>query len=433
MDELLAIVEDSNYCGVSIDSRQISEGECFFAIRGDNFDGHDFVTQAFEKGACCAVVEKGFQAGSSNGRIIEVDNTCKALGILAAHYRKLIKAKVIAITGSVGKTSTRDMIAQVLSTKYKCSSAKKSFNNHIGLPLTILQTPQDCQMLVLELGTNHPGEIEYLSKIAMPDIAVITKVAAVHLEFFHSIENIAAEKASIVKGISSNGLLIANADSKVLVEYLEKKQIPFIGYSALGKTSLNDRYGTLNVDGSVVKIPLAGMGSLENALAAYTVCLRLGITAEEFKNAAANFKPSDMRLNILEFPKHKVINDCYNASPLSMSNAIEVLCRQRDSKRKVFICGDMKELGKDSSLYHKQLGRLAADSGVDVIAAVGEYADLVVEAARLENQNIEAFAFENTSILCSNLHKILKPNDTILIKGSRAIGLEKCVDAIKLL
>ncbi len=412
--------------GVGINSKEIKNGDCFFAIKGEKFDGHNFVAAAFESGAACAVVRKGSPIPANAKAIIEVSDTCLALGKLAAYYRGMLKAKVVGITGSVGKTSTRDIIAQVLASKFRCHSAKKSFNNHIGLPLTILDTPLDCQVLVLELGTNHPGEIEYLSKIARPDIAVITKVAAAHLEFFGTVENIAVEKAAIARGLTKEGSLIVNGDSKELTNYLDANNIPYLAYDIAGKAESCGEYGYLRPGSRQIRIPLAGKGNLENAMAAYLVCTKAGLSEEDFEKAVADIHPADMRLNVIDTGRFRVINDCYNANPLSMANAIDTLARlKKPQASSVLICGDMKELGQGSEMYHAELGIQAADAGVNVIAAVGKFANVVTAAAKKRRSGIETYEFADTDLLCEKLFEFIKTGDTILIKGSRTVGLEK--------
>ncbi len=414
--------------GVCINSKEIKNGDCFFAIKGEKFDGHSFVAAALESGAVCAVVRKGFACPDGGKAIIEVDDTTAALGRLAVYYRDMLTAKVVGITGSVGKTSTRDIVAQVLAAKYKCHSAKKSFNNHIGLPLTILETPRDCEVLVLELGTNHPGEIEYLAKIASPDIAVITKVAASHLEFFGTIENIAAEKAAIARGLTPGGRLIVNADSKELISHLDANKTDYLAYDIADKAQSLGEFGFIRPEGADIRIPLAGMGNLENAMAAYLVCREVGLDAREFEKAAAGLQPADMRLNLIEVGGIRVINDCYNANPQSMANAIDTLGRlKKPGARSVLICGDMKELGAGSEMYHSQLGAHAADTGINVIAAVGKFAPLVTTAAKKCRDDIETLEFPDTDSLCEKLCGIVKTGDTVLVKGSRTVGLEKAI------
>ncbi|MFI4912486.1 MAG: UDP-N-acetylmuramoyl-tripeptide--D-alanyl-D-alanine ligase [Sedimentisphaeraceae bacterium JB056] len=426
--------------GVCIDSRQVKAGDCFFAIKGERFDGHEFVQKAFESGATCAVVDKSFDVSSIKGLLngekrdltplIVVEDTTLALGNLAAYYRSLLTAKVVAITGSVGKTTARDMISGVLSSRYKCHSAKKSFNNHIGLPLTILEADINSEVLVVELGTNHPGEIEYLTKIANPDIAVITKVAAAHIEYFGTLREIAKEKASIALGLKKDGSLIVNGDSDELVNYLESENIPYSSYSIEDKFELAGSLGKIFIDGMWVEVPLAGRGNLENALAAWNVCREFGFTPEDFAAAIGTAIAPDMRLNVIEHEGVRIINDCYNANPQSMANALEVLAGFRgESKRLVAVCGDMLELGDSSRRYHAELGEAIAEKGINVLVAVGKFAPDVAKAAE-KCGNTETHCFENTDALCQKIKAIIKPGDTVLLKASRSIALEKALNVL---
>lgn len=430
--ELIGAVGGGECGGVCIDSRGVSLGDCFFAIKGENFDGHKFVVQAFAGGACCAVVDGSFDADVSGGAIIKVADTTEALGRLAAYYRDILTAKVVAITGSVGKTSTRDIIAQILSARYKCHAAKKSFNNHIGMPLTILEADIDSEVLILELGTNHPGEIEYLTKIARPDIALITKVAAAHIEFFGSVTSIAKEKASIAFGLKPGGLLIVNGDSPELLSYLDDNSIIYMPYHIMDDYRLNGDSGEIMIDGKWVAVPLAGRGNLENAMAAYKLCRELGFTVDDFERAVAEIEAPQMRLNIVEAGGLTIINDCYNANPQSMANAVEVLAGFDSSDRRtVAVCGDMLELGTGGQAHHQELGRVIAVSGIDIVIAVGRYSLAVVDAANREatriGSDIETHTFNDTAHLCEQIKDILADGDVVLFKASRSIALEKAV------
>ena len=422
--------------GVCIDSRQVKSGDCFIAIEGENFDGHNFVSQAFEKGAVCAIVKKGFIVSSGNAAI-EVADTISALGQLASYYRDLLTAKVIGITGSVGKTSCRDIIAHLLSQRFNCHSASKSFNNHIGLPLTILNAPLDCEVLILELGTNHPGEIEYLTKIAKPDFALITKVAAAHIEYFGSIENIAVEKASIRLGLKSGGKLFVNGSSTELINYLNDNRISYIAYNINDVDYAIDKEGGwFEIDNVRITAPLPGKGSLENVLAAFYLCREFGYYADSFASAVATVKPPQMRLNIIDVGGIKIINDCYNANPQSMMNAIEVLAGfKQGGTRTVAVLGDMLELGDKAEALHRQIGQYAIDKGIDVIFATGKFSDSLTSAAQKQaseqSRHIEIGNFADTDELCSKIRSLIKAGDTVLFKASRSIGLERAVAVIE--
>ena len=275
--------QNGKIAAVCTDSRSVKAGDCFFALRGENFDGHDFVAQALAKGAVCAVIDRPITLPDvDKTQLLQVDDTVNALGRLAAHYRTECAFKVIAITGSVGKTTTRHIVYHVLSKHFRCRQSPKNFNNNIGLPLTLLAADPDDQVVVAEIGTNHPGEIAYLTQIARPDIAVITNIHPVHLEGLENLQNIAEEKLSIAGGLMPDGTLIINADCPLLLRACREKQIPFQSFGSSGDADIRASNITFSqsasrftIDGMQVSIPLPGRGNLENALAAWAVCSRL--------------------------------------------------------------------------------------------------------------------------------------------------------------
>lgn len=433
-----------SFNGVSIDSRTIQPGQFFFAIRGENFDGHHYVDQAFEKGASCVVVEHEIKTpGPYDAAIIQVENTIGALGQFAAWYRQQLRAKVIAITGSVGKTTTRQILHQVLSGFYKCRQAQNSFNNHIGVPLTILSARADDDILLLELGSNHLGEIESLTAIANPDIAIITTVAPSHLEGFGTLDNIIREKVSIALGLRNGGKLHVNGDVPGLLDYVKKhfnERLVTFGENqdcdvrGVDLVTTGDQ-GTLTVEGQTVYVPLAGKANLLNVLTAWSVCREFGISLPDFIRQVETLKPIKMRLAFENIGSLLVLDDCYNANPVSMSNALSCLSSmaKRTGRRRVFIAGCMAELGQQSAVLHEQLGREAALQGVQVLLAAGAFASHILQGASGQSSEIRAEVFGNTEQLCNNLHKWIQPDDIILVKGSRSANLEKAVLRLRVL
>jgi UDP-N-acetylmuramoyl-tripeptide--D-alanyl-D-alanine ligase len=443
---------------VSTDSRTVQSGDCFFAISGPNFDGHDFLADAFAKGASCAVVSK--DVAISNKIVLKVDDTVKALGALAAWYRKECNFKVVAITGSTGKTTTREIVYHVLSRHFKTHQPTKNFNNFIGLPLSILAAPADTQILVLELATNHPGEIEYLSKICSPDIALVTNVYPAHLAGFGSVENIAEEKLSITKGLSPKGILVINADCQILIETACRGKFTFKTFSCKDSAdyfATNINIGPLSADFTIyntaVEIPLPGRGNLENTLAAWAICSNLGISVRDFADAVKTINPVSMRTEILNIGSLTVISDCYNANPASMKNALDILAnltkyqnrrsacpgdlsgvalaKTEAQRRRVFICGDMAELGDSEQDLHRLLGRQIADAGVNLLITLGNLAALAADSAKQARPDLQTHKFFSCDDLCNNLHKLIKDSDIILVKGSRINKLEMVVEKLK--
>ena len=428
------------FTGVSTDSRTISGGDCFFAIHGENFDGHDYVSDAFAKGAACAIVSKNIE---SEGLILKVSDTIRALGDFARQYRRRGKFRVIAITGSVGKTTVRQIIYHILSRHYRVHQAPKNFNNNIGLPLTLLGAGPEDQIVIAELGTNHPGEIAYLARIARPDIAVITNVYPAHLAGLGSLQNIAKEKLSIAEGLSGNGVLIINAG---LTKWLNNYQLPITDnqvitfgesddsdFQALNITS--DGFGSrFTVDDTEIHLPLAGPGNVENALAAWAVCSRFDLGIDDFAKGLKTLTAPSMRAELLQIGTLTILNDCYNANPASMKNALDILAGldPKEMRRLVFICGDMAELGNQGRQLHADLGVMIARAKIQVLITVGKLAKIAAEAAqKAANYNLRVECFEDTFSVCNNLREFIKDGDIILVKGSRIAGLETATEKLK--
>ena len=426
---------------ISTDSRTAKPGDCFFAISGDNFDGHNFLADIFAKGAACAVVSKDISADKFPGKaILKVSDTIKALGDLARWYRLDCKFKVVAITGSAGKTTTRQIAHHVLSRHFKVFQSPKSFNNFIGLPLTLLGAELNQQIIIVELGTNHPGEIEYLTRIASPDIALVTNVYPAHLAGFGSVEKIAEEKLAISKGLAPAGTLIINADCTPLYDSARRAGLTFKTFSC-GESAdylardifIGPLTSVFTINGVSVEIPLPGRGNVENALAAWTICSNLGITAEQFANVLKTISPVSMRTEMLQFGSITVISDCYNANPASMKNALDILANLAGSqkRRAVFICGDMAELGDSEQFLHRQLGEQIANARVNLLITLGNLAALAADAAKTQKPDTQTRCFADQTDLCNNLQLMIKDSDIILVKGSRINKLELVVDKLK--
>lgn len=405
---------DKKINGFAIDSRNIKPGDCFFAIKGENFHGEDFLDKAFENGASCAIVSKTCK--DKNNNLIYVNDVVSAMATLAKWYRNKCGFKVVAVTGSAGKTTTRDMIFHVLTDRFKCHKPIKNFNNHIGLPVTLLNAPQDTQVCIVELGANAPGEISCLSKIASPDIALITNVYPAHLEGFGSIENIVVEKCSIRDGLRNSEHLIVNNKMEMVKKYLTDKNLNFECFDSSEFS---------------VKIQFAGRANLENATAAWHVCQKFGIELDYFCQKMKTFQGVEMRMQIFSCDEMTIINDCYNANPGSMSAAIELLeeLSMKNCARSVFVCGDMFELGKDSPGLHHQLGLEIAQAGIDVLLGVGKMIENTIKAAK--EKGVECYGFKTSEKLAEKIFKYLKPEDVILVKGSRGVALEKIIDKFK--
>jgi UDP-N-acetylmuramoyl-tripeptide--D-alanyl-D-alanine ligase len=438
------------FTGVSIDSRTTKAGDCFFAIAGENCDGHDYVANAFAKGAVCAVVCKDIEDKKIAGKsILKVPDTVKALGELASQYRRQADFKVVAITGSAGKTTTRQITYQALSQRFRVHQSPKSFNNNIGLPLTLLGAEPDCRIVIAELGSNHPGEIAHLTRIAAPDIAVVTNVHPAHLEGFGSLQTITQEKLSISEGLTPDGVFIINADFDELVGTCRAKGTKFVTF---GKSDGADYQGKniryeasssqFTIDDIQMHLPLAGPGNLENTLAAWAVCSQFDMSIDEFAQAVSSLSPVSMRTELLQIGSLTILSDCYNANPASMKNALNILIGLDPTRKRrlVFICGDMAELGTQTERLHTELGTSIAQAKVELLIAVGKFANITAGAAKTaDNRNLDSRraglmqikCFEDTVSACNNLHEFIKDYDILLVKGSRTARLETVVEKLK--
>jgi len=423
---------------ITTDSRTTQPGDCFFAIRGENFDGHDYITMAFDKGAICAVVQR--DVAGAPGPLLKVHNTIKALGRLANFYRRDMNFKVIAITGSAGKTTTRHIIAHALAAHSSVFEAPKNFNNEIGLPLTLLSAGPQQKIVVAEIGTNHPGEIEYLTKIAEPDIAVITNVYQAHLEGFNNIQAIMREKASICLGLRKTGLMVVNGGCEFL-NTCRRSYFSFTTFGCAENCDINPQNitytasgGTFTIDGSPIELPLPGPGNIENTLAAWAVCKHLGMTIDDFAERLETITPVPMRAHLRKISTLTVIDDCYNANPASMKNALHILAqlaKHHTDRRPVFICGDMAELGDQSNMLHAELGKHIADANVRLLVTVGKATGITAKVApALAKSHIVTKSFDNVADACNNLRKFIKRYDIILVKGSRSTRLETVVEKL---
>lgn len=426
--------------GVSTDSRTVKPGDCFFAIAGDSFDGHNYVKEAFAKGAVCAVVSEDVEAGP----ILKVDDTTKALGDFARHYRRQAGYKVVAITGSVGKTTTRQIVYHVLSRHYRVSQAQKNFNNQIGLPLTLLGADTKDEIVIAELGSNYPGEIAYLTRIALPDVAVVTSVYPAHLAGLGDLQTIIKEKLAISEGLQPDGVFIINGDFDRLVSACRAKSSKPAEFYTFGKTDgcdyqarniTNTGVGSsFTVDNTQVNLPLAGPGNVDNALAAWAVCSQFGLTVDDFAHAVKTQPAVSMRAELLQIGTLTVLNDCYNANPASIKNALDILTNlDSDGKRRlVFICGDMAELGRQTERLHAELGPSIARVGVQLLMTVGKYAKIAAEAAKTSAEyDLQTKCYDDTFSACNNLKDSIKDYDIILVKGSRTAKLEMAVERLK--
>jgi UDP-N-acetylmuramoyl-tripeptide--D-alanyl-D-alanine ligase len=461
-------VASGSFSRVTIDSREVRSGDLFFAIKGERFDGHDFVSKAFAGGALAAVVQQDYAPNhlavdsqhSPHGLLIRVDDPTQALGRLGRYYRRNIiggSMTVIGVTGSNGKTTTKFMIAHVLSGRWRGHASIKSFNNNIGVPLTLLSAEPGESFLVCEIGMNAPGEIAELGHLVEPDISVVTSVAEAHLERLGSIERIAEEKLSLLTHVQPDGVGIVNVDCDVVRRLLEQEQrFRSVKRVTVGEwadadirltevrkvetskvESRNDKSDepvwefTVN-NRFVYRLSGPGRHNVLNALCAIGVARRMGMDHAEIAERLATFELPRMRLECETIGEVRVINDAYNANPASMAAAIGVLSEMASAVRRVMVVGDMRELGHATEDLHRRCAEQIAGSNLDVLIAVGEHAAMVsAVVTQLSGRRIEAHSYATTLKAKKAIVKHLQPGDTVLLKGSRAMGLEALVDEIR--
>lgn len=429
--------------GAVLDSRQVEEGYLFFATKGERVDGHNFIPQVAEKKAACVICEK--VPSDVEIPYILVEDSFVALKQVATFYRENLTIPVVGITGSVGKTSTKEMVSSVLSTRYNVLKTEGNFNNEVGLPLTILRIRDEHKVAVVEMGINHFGEMHRLSEIAKPDICVITNIGQCHLEFLGSREGILKAKTEIFDFMNPDGYVCINGDDDMLATIKEVNGHKPVTY---GLTIKNDAYVTgveskgifgskasiyLNDETFDVEIPLSGEHMVMNALAAACVGELLGLRTEEIARGIADTKAVGGRSNLISLKDKTILDDCYNANPVSMKAAIDLL-KQADT-RKVAILGDMFELGENQEKMHSEIGIYAVEKDVDVLICAGELSRHMYDAAVLEKEaskkTIQIFYMKDTQEVIDNINTILQENDIILVKASHGMGFANVVKALQ--
>ncbi|MCL2702665.1 MAG: UDP-N-acetylmuramoyl-tripeptide--D-alanyl-D-alanine ligase [Defluviitaleaceae bacterium] len=414
--------------GVTTDSRNVPEGSLFVAVAGEFFDGHDFIQSAFHKGASCAVTHKELESARP---LVIVEDTRKALLLLASYYLGLFNVKIVAITGSSGKTTTKDLIASVLSQRYRTHKTTGNLNNDIGLPITVFAMPTDTETAVLEMGMNHLGEISVLSRVAKPDIAVITNIGVSHIENLGSQKGILRAKLEILEGLKPGGFAIFNGDDEHLntvkstvsiYRYGLGKGLPFRAINIV-KHGISGISFTCLADNQAFDVfaPLPGMHMVYNALAAVSVGLALGLTCEEIQAGIKSFQPSSFRLNITKNNRGiTIIDDAYNSNPVSAAAALDVLAEAQG--RRICVLGDMMELGERGPSMHYETGKHAAGLGIDLILCVGELSRHTYQGAEGSSR---ARYFADKEQALSFLKNELRTGDTVLVKASRAMAFEE--------
>ena len=427
--------------GYSIDSRTVGEGELFFAVKGERFDGHDYVAAALEKGAAAAVVKKDqLQRYPDKTRLLAVADTLIALQTLATAARKVWGKPLIGVTGSMGKTTTKEAIAHLLATRWRVLKSEGNFNNHFGLPLMLLKLEPEHDVAVIEMGMSHVGEIRALAQIAEPEIGVVTNVAPVHLEFFESLAAIARAKYELIESLPSSGTAVLNADDEYVSQFGRDFKGRVVRYGTLaGADVWAEKIQSNGVEGSTFDVvtpggrepahlPLVGEHNILNVLAAVAVGLSRGLTLAESVGALTTLLPADKRGQVLKLGNITLINDCYNCNPKALKAMVDTLAAMT-AKRRIAVVGAMLELGPAGEELHREGGRHIANSGIDVLLGVRGLAQAMVESARAAGMRAEFVATPEEA--GEWLTRETRDGDVVLLKASRGVKLEKALERWK--
>ncbi|MBC2715793.1 MAG: UDP-N-acetylmuramoyl-tripeptide--D-alanyl-D-alanine ligase [Desulfobacteraceae bacterium] len=447
--ELLAGKGLPRFTSISIDSRNISKNDLFVAVKGQTHDGHQFIEDVIEKGVQGIVIDRekfsqAFQTGISNDVCcILVDDTIRALGDLAMFHRRRFSIPVVCITGSNGKTTTKEMTASVLGQKFNTLKTVGNLNNEFGVPLTIFRMNHSHEAAVLELGMNHPGEIRRLSEICRPDLGVITNIGEAHLEGLGSIANVMSAKGELIENIKQDGGIILNGDDTYSLRLggTASRKVSYFGQSIYADIRAidiakkeNTTVFTLELPNEKisVKINAPGQFMVLNALAASAVGYLTGLSATEIKTGIETFRPLKGRMDIKESRRgFFIIDDSYNANPGSMEAAIKTLVSLKGQKKGALVAGDMLELGRNAQRLHESIGQVAAQSGVNRLFLTGNYVNAVKKGAQHQGMPDQDIIIGDKTELVESLVEFLCPKDWVLVKGSRGAGMEEIVKQLE--
>jgi UDP-N-acetylmuramoyl-tripeptide--D-alanyl-D-alanine ligase len=433
---------------VTVDSRDVRPGDLFFAIPGERFDGHQFIEEAAGKGAVACVCRREWLSSAAGEHVrnllpcLAVTDTVSGLGRLAAHYRRHVMhvaTVVVAVTGTNGKTTTKYMIDHVLQWSLKGRASPKSFNNQIGVPLTLLSADASDRYLVVEIGTNSPGEIAALAAIAAPDAGVITSIGEAHLQGLGDIDGVIAEKMSLLAHVQHDGLAVVNIDRREVRRHLGPAtcaRLFTVGthpYARLRITNISGdvRRTTFDLEGRFrVELRLPGVHHASNAAAAFAVARWFGLAPQEIIERLRSFEALEGRGRVIETGGLVIVDDAYNANPVSMASAVETLCREPPGHR-VFVMGDMRELGPESPIFHRRAVQAVMEAGIETLVAVGPATTEAVRAINAAGYGTRVIPCADAGGAAEVLLGILSPGDRVWVKGSRAVGLDRVVSDLK--
>src|SRR6266853_1987951 len=422
---------------LSTDSRTLKPGELFVALHGENFDGHNFVKAAAKAGAAGAIVEFNWKGKvPETFALVRAKDTLQAYQQLAANYRKSLALKVVGITGSNGKTSTKDFTASVLGRRFRVTKTEVNFNNHVGMPRTILDATSQDEVAVWEIGMKHPGEVAALSKIAAPDVAIITNIGVAHIEFMGSREAIADEKGALVEAVSVGGTVVLNADDPFSARVAARARAKVVlagttdGTTRAAEISQSEHGTEFTIlEGAHrcrAQLPVPGLHMVQNALLAVAAGRVFGVSLEECAAGLAAAPLAKARLQIKDIAGVQFLDDSYNANPDSMKAALRTLVELDADGKRIAVLGEMLELGEESERGHREVGETAASLKIDKLIAIGEVAAAIADGARQAGLQSTAVV-KSTSEAADLLSQMVQPGDLVLIKGSRAARTEEVI------
>jgi UDP-N-acetylmuramoyl-tripeptide--D-alanyl-D-alanine ligase len=427
---------------IRTDSRTLKGGELFVALRGENFDGHDFVEAAAKANAAGAIVESDWKGKlPETFALIRAEDTLQAYQELAANYRRSLPLKVVAITGSNGKTSTKDFAAAVLARRFRVTKTEGNFNNHVGLPRTILEATSRNEVAVWEIGMNHPGEIAALARLAMPDVVIITNIGVAHIEFMGSREAIAVEKGALAEAVDAQGTVILNADDPFTKSMAKRARgkVLFAGTTAGAIRASEISQSESGTDFTILEgahrcraqLPVPGLHMVQNALLAVAAGRVFGLSLEECAAGLVAAPLTKARLQIKEIQGVHFLDDSYNANPDSMKAALRTLVELDADGKRIAVLGEMRELGSESEHGHREVGETAAALKVDHLITIGNAAATIAQAAQRAGLE-KSVAVNSTTEAAELLGEIVEPGDLVLIKGSRAARTEEVIEHFRL-
>jgi len=417
--------------GWSVDSRTLRPGDLYFALRGPNHDGHTYVAEVLKKGAVGAIVDREVEGGV----VLKVEDSLVALQTLASSARREWAGDVVGVTGSAGKTTTKDVIAEMLAEGFKTAKTEGNLNNHVGLPLSLLRIDDQARIAVLEMGMNHAGEIRALAEIARPNVGVVTNVGWAHMESFESIDGVTAAKRELIEALPPDGTAVLNADDERVVEFAGTHKGPVVTYGESERANVRaedvkftEAGLTFRVGATRFESPLTGRHSVSNLLAGIAVAGIYGITPDRLTERVRNIRPGKMRGERFQHRGILVFNDCYNSNP-DAARAMLAVLRDTPARRRIAVLGEMLELGRWAEPLHRDVGNYAAECGIDVLVGLRGAACYMLDAAKRSGLRADAaFFFDDPSPAGQLVRSLAQPGDAVLFKGSRGVHVELALE-----